>query len=130
MWELRYAGHVVRWDDLTLTEVEAIEQAAGAVWPKISPTRCARHAMAIARVSLARFGLSAEAGQVRVRDWKLAVDDLPDLFVDEVPSNPRREGDRWIVQLCPPFTPRQVREEFTLRDLYLLATAKGKRSRV
>lgn len=125
MWELCHGGHIVRWDDLTLAEVEQVEQLAGAPWQDVRPTRSAQHGLAVATVALARFfqDPAAEALSVRLREWQPAEDDLPDMYLDGVPSNPTRETDRWIPQLCPPFTPRQIRQEFTLRDIHLLAAA-------
>lgn len=124
---------MVRWDDLTLGEVERIERLAGKAWQSISPGGSARDGMAIGRVILCRFlpdsDASVEAENIRLRDWTAAEDDLPDMFSDGVPTNPKREVDRWLTQLVPPFTPSQLRTEFTLRDLRLLVAANPGKGR-
>lgn len=128
MWKLTWQGHVIRWDDLTLGEVERIERLAGKPWAVISPGVSARDGMAIGHVILSRYLPDCDAkdaaGQLKLRDWTSADDDLPQTFTDGIPDNPKREVDRWLVQMVPPFTPYQVRTQFTLRDLQLMAAAR------
>lgn len=133
MWQLAWRDHVVRWDDLTLGEVERIERLAGKPWSGISPGGSATDGMAIGHVILCRFlpdsEASVEAENIRLCDWTAAEQDLPAEYSDGVPVNPKRESDRWISQLCPPFTPSQVRDQFTLRDLQLLVASQSGKGR-
>ncbi|MDP8930462.1 MAG: hypothetical protein M3O70_18315 [Actinomycetota bacterium] len=120
MWQLNHGGRVYRWDALTLAQLAEIERLAGASWPEVSPWRSARHAIAIGTVLL---GSREEAGRVTLREWSEAPDDIPELWVDGQPQDGSVE-DRWLVSLCPPFTPAQVRHEFRYRDLMLMAAAQ------
>jgi hypothetical protein len=57
-------------------------------------------------------------------------DDLPSVWMDGIPDDTQRDSDAWIATLCRPpycYTPRQVREEFTVRDLLVLRDAAESR---
>lgn len=57
-------------------------------------------------------------------------DDLPDVWMDGAPEDAQRHTDPWIALLCRPpysYTPKQVREEFTVRDFLLLREAAESR---
>lgn len=126
MWALNWQGRQVRGDDLTLGEVEEVERLAGSPWARVMPWNSARHARACATVAAARLGV-ADVSMARMSDFVKADDDLAKLWQDGVPTSGGRGADRWIAQLCLPpfsFTPRQVRDEFTVRDIEVILMAR------
>lgn len=127
MIALRVAGRLLRVDDLPLGLLDALEQECGCPLGEVAPGRDASHAAATARMLISHAGLDESlVGRVRLTDFESAEDDLPTLFVDGVPKGGGRATDVWIAQLCRPpfaFTPRQVRNEFSRRDVTLLVEA-------
>lgn len=122
-WKLTIDGLTVRWDELTLAEVADVEQAAGADWHHIAPRRNVTHARAVLSVVAGRLGNTAEklAAQVRPSDFATADDDRPEMYEDGVPSGGRTTDGFVIALYRRGFTPAQARNEFTWRDLLMIA---------
>lgn len=78
-------------------------------------------------VTLCAASLGVEPPQPTARAISQALvltdDDLPEMLENGVPSVGGRDEDGWLAVLCRPpwnFTARQIREEFTVRDLQLM----------
>lgn len=138
MWQLEDGhGNVFRADDLTIAEIERIEVLAGCPWEQVSPGGSAKHLRAVATVIGDRFGMSPEiVERFGLASLQPADDDLPEVTVrNKTEKTPPpfevdggRFGDRWVLTFTAPpfaFTAVQVRNEFTLRDLKLMARAYG-----
>lgn len=131
MWLLAWQGQEVLGDDLTLAEVEQIERLAETSWYRVMPWNSAVQARACATVAGRHVGLS-DVSQVRLSDFRRAKDDIAKVWRDGLPERSGRASDVWIAQLCRPpfsFTPRQVREDFTVRDIKLVLEANRSTAR-
>lgn len=119
MWSVWVGGQERRLDSLTLDQVARLESEAGASIRTLDPLGKVAHAKAVVRA------LEVDAAEVTLSDIRRSEDNLPSYFDDGVPRG-GRPGDGFIVALVRRgFTPRQIRTEFTLRDLELLAYSQG-----
>lgn len=94
-WLTRAGGKVYNSDDLTFSELEAIEKASGVGWAYLNPHRNIATAHALLAVWLVREGKTDEEAQAAIAELTartLAVafkfiedDDLPDEWEDGLP---------------------------------------------
>lgn len=114
MWRLSWHGRTVRWDDLTVSQASRLSEQVGEPPEALQPWAHPGHARAI--VALLGF----DPDQVRLGDFGVAKNDLPLMWEDGRPDGGRLEDGVIVALVRAGFTPRQVREEFNLRDLQLL----------
>lgn len=139
MWSYRHrSGRTVTWQDLTLAAHERLVDQLDEPFGRVAPWASAEHARACAIEAHRVLGVTEDVDDVTLGQFTSLLqfdeigqpelaDDVPDEWIDGVPaSGTGRVADRWIAQLCVPpfsFTPRQVRDEFTVRDLELIVAA-------
>ena len=120
MWQVTVDGRTFRLDDLTVGQAGQIAAQAQVdspyrLTPHVNPT----HALLLCRA----WGVDPD--RVRLGDFRRSTSDVPTYFEDGLPRGGRLYDD-WVVLLTRRgFTPRQIREEFTMRDLALLSAAAG-----
>ena len=89
MWRMREGREVVAWivkwdgeemssDDLTMEELEAIEDMTGGSWSMLNPVRSVKDAKALLVVAMIRGGADKPDVEKRVRS--LTVADIKDAF--------------------------------------------------
>lgn len=117
MWSVWKDGVEHRLDDLPLAAIVNLERRAGVPLHQINPRYHGTHARLVADA----LGLSHET--LGLTHFRVSAPDVPDYWANGAPVGPHRTLDGVIIRMCRPpwsFTPRQVREDFTLRDLELL----------
>lgn len=131
IWKVRVGDQEMYLRDLPVGVLERITPAwSTAIVAPLLDLRVAElllHAAHDALGTTRRRHLSTRAV---VSAFVLADDDLPTLWMDGIPEEPQRHADAWIALLCRPpycYTPKQVREEFTVRDLLLISEAAESR---
>ena len=121
MWVLEIEGRQHRLDDLTVAQAEKLSIATGVPWWELDPAGTVAHLKAWVTI------VGVDPNTVRLSQLTAGKDDLPVMWEDGRPSG-GRPLDGWLASLTRPpwsFTPRQVREDFTLRDLRLISEASA-----
>lgn len=120
MWSIWRDGLEHRLDDVPLADLLSLERTVGTDLDDLNPRANASHARALALLLVGDT-------DIRLTDVRRSTDDRPTVWSDGKPSG-GRTLDGAIAHLCRPpwcYTPAQVRNEFTLRDLQLIGDASG-----
>lgn len=81
-WRITFEGEVYREADLTLDQVEKIEELTNDTWLRIAPLKTAKHAKAILSVVVAdRLGISLDDAKAKV--GALKADEFIDCIANE-----------------------------------------------
>lgn len=118
MWSIWRDGIEHRLDAVPLHVVLQLEDRAGVPLSDLTPHRSGRQAAALCEA----LDVPADVPLAAIRPSRSTV---PHMWSDGAPRG-GRTLDAWIVKLVRhpySFTPRQVREDFTLRDLELIVSA-------
>jgi hypothetical protein len=94
-WVIRWGDHVLREQDMTLGDLEDIEERTGKNWFTINPMRDAKHAVAIVSTMVARetgrdydevrAEVRATGNEVFFDSYGMEDDTLPDVYQDGHP---------------------------------------------